>query len=196
MATANPYDPKNRSISKTIYYSHQTGANVGNTISASPFPTAYSNTLSVAGSVETCTIDFSNAAISGSATQTATLDDVDNAGSTTIPYNNGAGHGSTTAAMASHFATAITASGNGTWATATATANASVLTITNTVAFKVRLMNQNADTQTAPLSGGTVSGGHMVFAVTPSSSSQSSRDFADGLVEGGSSYTVQVLQGA
>jgi hypothetical protein len=195
MATANPYDPKNRSISKTIYYSHQDNAAVDSSIASSPFPTAYSNTSTVAGSAETCTIDFSNAAISGSATQLATLDEVDNAASTTLVYNNGAGHGSTTAAMASHFASLITASGNGTWATATATANASVLTITNTVTFKARLTNHNGDTQTAPLSGGTVSGNHMVFTVVPSSSTQSSRDFADGLVEGGSSYTVQVLQG-
>lgn len=41
MSTATPYDPKNRTLSKTIYYSHQDGLNAGDTVTSSPFPTAY-----------------------------------------------------------------------------------------------------------------------------------------------------------
>lgn len=198
MATANPYDPKNRSISKTIYYSHQTGANEGDSISASPFPTPYGT--DAPSVVETCTINCSHADFTyGAANVNATLNDVTNDAEVQIPIGTAGGgvHGDATAA-ATALATEINNGASGTWITASASANAGTLTITNhSAAFKVRLKINNV-VKTAPVTGGTPdsnsSPDHRVYAVT--STAPSDKLFAEQLAVGGSSYTVQVLQGA
>lgn len=191
MATANPYDPKNRTISRTIYYSNQTGATVGSNISASPFPTAYGNYgPSVA---ETCTVDCSDSSFTYNVSPavTATLNDVTN--NEVAEVQIGTGHNNTAAETASALANVINNSSVGTWASADAVANGGTLTITHhTGAYKVKVLI-NGSATAAPLSGGTLANDHHTYAVTASGAVD--RSFADGLVEGGSSYTVNVKQG-
>lgn len=65
MSTATPYDPKNRTLSKTIYYSHQDGKNAGEIVTSSPFPTAYGN------GVAQSSRDFADGLIEGGSSYTA-----------------------------------------------------------------------------------------------------------------------------
>ena len=191
MPTATPYDPKNRTLSKTIYYSHQDGKNAGEIVTSSPFPTAYENRVTLPTVVQECVIDFNNSV------QAYRYDDYTNApasylqSSTQGNLNN----------YVDHVVTLINNSTVGTWNTATASNENGNLKITNTVAFNVRIRDAAWVYQTSLMSGGTVeqvSGAdeYMSFAVSPGGTGQSSRDFADGLIEGGSSYTAEVLQGA
>ena len=193
MATANPYDPKNRSISKTIYYSHQTGANEGDSISASPFPTPYGT--DAPSVVETCTIDCSHADFDYNQDVNVTLNDVTNNGEVQIAIGQTGNRSSDATEAATALAAEINNHGGaGTWNTASASANAGTLTITNhSAAFKVRLKINNI-VKTAPVSGGTLddTSDHRVYAVT--ATAPNDKLFAEQLAVGGSSYTVQVLQ--
>ena len=194
MATANPYDPKNRSISKTIYYSHQTGANEGDSISASPFPTPYGT--DAPSVVETCTIDCSHNDFDYNQEVNVNLNDVTNDGQVQIAIGQTGNRSSDATEAATALAAAINNGLYGTWITASASANAGTLTITNhSAAFKVRLRIDGA-VKTAPVSGGTPddTSDHRVYAVT--ASAPNDKLFAEQLAVGGSSYTVQVLQGA
>lgn len=212
MATANPYDPKNRSISKTIYYSHQDNAAVDSSIASSPFPTPYENTVSV---TTTTTVQRAAATLNLGHTNFAGVnwssDDIvlGESGPTSsyladIKYQGGT-HGSSVEDAVTFIVDSInnnTPSGY-LWDDATATASGTVITILSTSAMSLDLRINYGGNITAPFSGGTVnseSNPGVDFAVgnydiQSSTVSQSSRDFADGLVEGGSSYTVQVLQG-
>ena len=87
----------------------------------------------------------------------------------------------------------INSASTGTWANATASNNAGTLTITHhSGPYKVKLTVDGTD-KTDPVSGGTLAGDHRTYAVTASGAID--RSFADGLIQGGSSYTVNVKQG-
>ena len=185
MATANPYDPKNRTISRTIYYSNQTGATVGSNISASPFPTAYGNYATTA--VEVCTIDCSHGDINSlylAGPGPIVLNDVTNNATLTINVGQVTAYAGA-ATVAAGLVSEINSASTGTWA--------GTLTITHhSGPYKVKLTINGTD-KADPVSGGTLSTDHHTFAVTAQGFDD--RSFADGLVEGGSSYTVNVKQG-
>lgn len=221
MAKADMYDPKSRTLSKTIYHNHYTdNTAAGQNINVHPFPVAYGNaegSNTGPASIQTCVIDFNHAELAAALvdqTYGITLSNWsgDPLGNIAyigpIPIN--------THAAATYFEAGLgVAFTNGHWAHATGTAGAAgstdegKLTITwdatqVTTDVQIDLLNHNSNTITNPISGGTAKvldgQDYVEFAYTPAGSGTSTptdyRDYAEGLVKGGSNYTVQVVQGA